>query len=78
MTESPRFLIDAGGGFVRVLRLVTDEYGHIYPLRYTARLGAPGMCRICGCTDRYACPAGCGWVNRRQTLCSVCLERSLL
>jgi len=76
VTEAPSHLIDAGGGFVRVLRLV-GQGGHTYPLRYTARLGAPGLCRKCGCTDRYGCPDGCSWVNRRNTLCSRCLEKEL-
>lgn len=75
MTEAPRHLIRAGGGRVRVLRLVVDG-GHCHPLRYHARLG-PGVCRGCGCTDRYACPGGCAWVNERRTLCSSCYEKLL-
>ena len=27
-------------------------------------------CRVCGCTDRRACPGGCSWVE--ADLCSVC------
>lgn len=27
-------------------------------------------CRGCGCTDTYACPGGCAWVDR--DLCSRC------
>ena len=34
----------------------------------------PGHCQVCGCTDRYGCPAGCWWVDRAHTLCSVCLQ----
>jgi hypothetical protein len=77
MIEAPRHLIDLGGGHVRVLRLAAHAE-HIYPLHYTAHLGQPGCCHVCGCTDRYACPEGCSWVNRRNTLCSRCLERHLL
>ena len=30
-------------------------------------------CRICGCTDDRACPAGCGWGTKKdRDLCSVC------
>lgn len=31
-----------------------------------------GRCRFCGCTYHNPCPAGCGWANREQTLCSEC------
>jgi hypothetical protein len=27
-------------------------------------------CRSCGCTDAFACPGGCSWVD--QDLCSAC------
>lgn len=73
MIEAPRHLIRAGAGRVRVLRLVVDA-GHCYPLRYHARPG-PGMCRMCGCTDRYACASGCGWANKTKTICARCEER---
>ncbi|HKX71390.1 MAG TPA: hypothetical protein VJM75_09195 [Acidimicrobiales bacterium] len=36
-------------------------------------------CRICGCTDRAACPGGCSWVPDpagEGDLCSACLERA--
>jgi hypothetical protein len=38
-----------------------------------------GRCRLCGCTDEYACPGGCSWANQQQTLCSACvpLDRAL-
>lgn len=32
----------------------------------------PGECRWCGCTYHDPCPAGCGWANRQQTLCTEC------
>jgi hypothetical protein len=32
----------------------------------------PGRCRWCGCTYDDPCPAGCGWANRQQTLCTEC------
>jgi ParB/RepB/Spo0J family partition protein len=31
-----------------------------------------GVCRECGCTERHACPGGCGWVDESQTLCTQC------
>lgn len=31
-----------------------------------------GVCRECGCTDAMACPDGCTWTDRKQTLCSSC------
>jgi hypothetical protein len=34
----------------------------------------PGRCRWCGCTYHDPCPAGCGWANRQQTLCSECAD----
>jgi hypothetical protein len=70
-----RHLIRADAGRIRVLRLAVAGR-HIYPLRYHARSG-PGLCQRCGCTDRYACPGGCSWVNTRNTLCSRCYERTL-
>ena len=33
----------------------------------------PGRCRWCGCTEFNACPVGCSWANRQQTLCSECV-----
>lgn len=43
-------------------------------------LECPATCRVCGCTDRRACPAGCYWVsvNRadRTGLCSFCMPES--
>lgn len=76
MTEAPRHLIRAGPGRIRVLRLVVDG-GAAYPLRYEAARG-PGLCRHCGCTDKYACAVGCGWANVERTLCSACYERMLM
>jgi len=29
-----------------------------------------GVCRVCGCTDEWACPGGCHWVE--PDLCSAC------
>ena len=34
----------------------------------------PGRCRWCRCTDAAACPQGCWWVDRMQTLCSACRD----
>lgn len=75
MTESPRHQIDAGGGVIRVLRLVAVN-GHATALRYQVRLG-PGVCRACLCTDRWGCLGGCGWVNNAHTLCTRCYARLL-
>ena len=75
MIEAPRHQIDAGGCCIRVLRLVALN-GHTYPLRYRVRLGS-GCCRMCFCTDSYACPDGCGWVNRSHTLCNRCYAKLL-
>ena len=75
MIESPRHQIDAGGGVIRVLRLVAVD-GHTRALRYYVRLG-PGVCRACLCTDRHACLGGCGWVNAAHTLCTRCYARLL-
>ena len=35
---------------------------------------AGAHCRVCGCTDEYACPGGCEWAE--PNLCSRCLENS--
>jgi hypothetical protein len=35
----------------------------------------PGVCVVCGCTDERGCPEGCFWVNRDNTLCSVCGDK---
>jgi hypothetical protein len=32
----------------------------------------PARCRICGCTQERACPAGCGWAPDEGDLCTVC------
>lgn len=34
----------------------------------------PGRCRWCGCTHFRPCEDGCDWANRRQTLCTACVE----
>lgn len=34
----------------------------------------PGRCRWCGCTYERPCDEGCGWANRAQTLCTVCVD----
>jgi|SRR5882672_4833513 len=31
-----------------------------------------GECRVCHCTDEFGCDAGCSWVDRAHTLCSLC------
>jgi len=33
----------------------------------------PRTCRICGCTQRRACPGGCHWVE--ADLCSACIGK---
>lgn len=33
-----------------------------------------GICRVCGCTDDFACGTGCAWVNDQHTLCSACVD----
>lgn len=33
---------------------------------------SPGACMGCGCTERSACPGGCGWETDR--LCSRCAD----
>lgn len=71
--EAPRHLIRQPGGRVRVLRLVCNRQ-YCYPLRYTAFRG-PGMCSVCGCTDKYGCSPPCCWVDATKTLCSACAER---
>lgn len=43
--------------------------------RLESRIGFPGICRECGCTEEFACDGGCAWVNRRRTLCSACAKR---
>lgn len=35
---------------------------------------AISQCRVCGCTDRCACPEGCSWVE--DDLCSACAGRN--
>lgn len=35
-----------------------------------AQLDVPA-CRVCGCTDDWACPGGCAWVT--ADLCSACI-----
>lgn len=42
--------------------------------RYEIRPGKIGVCRVCGCTDRRACPDGCFWVE--LDLCSSCVEEA--
>jgi hypothetical protein len=34
----------------------------------------PGLCRFCGCTYYHPCPEGCGWADRKQTLCTACVH----
>jgi hypothetical protein len=37
-------------------------------------MNAPGICRVCGCTDDNACEGGCVWANSGATLCSQCID----
>lgn len=30
------------------------------------------QCRVCGCTEGFACPGGCVWANREKDLCTRC------
>ena len=41
-------------------------------LRPTPRIITPGVCHRCGCTEANACPGGCAWTDREQTLCTSC------
>jgi hypothetical protein len=31
-----------------------------------------GVCRFCGCSEYDACPDGCAWADRAQTVCTSC------
>jgi hypothetical protein len=64
----------------RRLRIAIADYVDDAP-------GAPGRCRICGCTETSACVgipireghfANCSWADSSQTLCTnpVCLEKA--
>ena len=75
MTQARSILIRARG-YTRVLRLSRDQLG-VSLLRYRVRHRTP-MCERCGCTERFGCEGGCGWVNAEQTLCSRCLEKGML
>lgn len=33
----------------------------------------PRTCRVCGCTDEFACEGGCTWLDERDNLCSRCV-----
>ena len=75
MTTTRSHLIRARGR-TRVLRLLTSARGVAF-LAYAVSHRA-AMCRICGCTQRRACAGGCWWADAAQTVCSRCLERSML
>jgi hypothetical protein len=75
MTHARPHLIRLSGGRTRVLRLACVGR-HIYPLRYDVR-PHDDMCERCGCTERFGCVGGCGWVTHAHDLCSRCLERML-
>lgn len=32
----------------------------------------PGVCRVCGCSEPFACESGCAWADAERTLCSRC------
>lgn len=68
-----RHLIRADAGRIRVLRLARS-YGRCYPLAYRVRIGTRGVCRVCCCTDRWGCYAGCSWWDSTHRLCSRCAE----
>lgn len=38
----------------------------------SAHILTPGLCCICGCTDRHACTPPCSWTDSTRTLCSAC------
>lgn len=35
-------------------------------------------CIVCGCTDRRACPEGCGWVSLDPPVCTSCVRKWML
>lgn len=35
-----------------------------------------GRCFACGCTDDFACDAGCEWTDALHTMCSECERRA--
>ncbi|MEY2161328.1 hypothetical protein [Rhodanobacter sp. FW106-PBR-LB-2-11] len=37
-------------------------------------LSQSGSCRVCGCTESFACPGGCSWVE--PDLCSACQSKA--
>lgn len=39
-------------------------------------LPTPGVCRVCGCSEAFACDCGCAWANPERTLCTRCADPS--
>lgn len=48
--------------------------GRFLPRRKGSMLLRGGTCRWCRCTELNACPQGCGWADRDQTLCTACVD----
>lgn len=48
-------------------------------LKTRRRRLVPGRCIVCGCTDAFGCPEGCGWADVDHTICTVCVtDRQLV
>jgi hypothetical protein len=73
--EARSHLIRLPGGRVRVLRLVAGAT--TYALHYDVHPDED-MCLRCGCTDIFGCVGGCSWANAAHTICTRCVERSML
>lgn len=50
---------------------VVEGLGYLTTLQVADRVAGARACRACGCTERYACPGGCSWIE--SDLCSVCV-----
>lgn len=58
-----------------VLELLAAAPDYPTPLIVSTHSIGFSSCLVCGCTERQACPKGCGWANATQTLCTACAER---
>lgn len=56
---------------LEILKINKDEYHKVKIEFGNQMIGiTERKCRICGCTDKHACPGGCHWVEK--DLCSTC------
>lgn len=54
---------------------IVRDIGRVGEQRFLVRPGKylpAGICKKCGCTERFACKGGCSWADKEHRLCTRC------